>query len=210
MFYAIRAREDFEGLPVKSFSIWAKLCLGLRRMSLFFATLLTGIVVAGLGALLLSGHSAVSSVLRGFPRSQGATVLLFGAASAWFLYRVWNLSMADFGEFRTMLFVFFAAVALLSFYYVPDFLAVRGLAGLLLLAALPLLDAAYMHYELPQRLLLVGFVYLCIFLALWLGAQPYRMRDFLEWLYRQPARPRALGGALLAYGLALCAVAATC
>lgn len=178
-------------------------------MSLFLATLLTGAALAALGLLLFLDSAVVRSALKAFPRSQAATFLLFGAASLWFLYRIWNLPAADFGEYRTPLFIFFAVVGALSFYYVPDFLSVRGLAGLMLLTAGPLLDSAYMRHELPQRRTLVSVVYLGIFLALWLGAQPYRMRDFIEWLQRQPARAKWLGGILMAYGLLLCGVAAS-
>jgi hypothetical protein len=178
-------------------------------MSLFFTTLSTGLALFTLGLALLSNHSIIVSSLKGFPRSTTATVMLFGTAAIWFLFRVWNLSMADFGEFRGLLFVLFALVALLSFIYVPDFLAVRGLASLMLLVASPLLDSAYMRYELPQRLALVSPVYLFIVLSLWLGAQPYRMRDFLEWLYRGNSRARVIGGIASVYGLALVAVSFT-
>lgn len=176
-------------------------------MSLFLATLIVGALLLALGAALLSNHSIVVSMVKGFPRSTAATALLFGSASVWFLFRVWNLSQADFGEFRGLLFVLFAVVALLSFIYVPDFLAVRGLAALVLLAAGPLLATAYMRYELPQRLLLVSVVYVGIVLSLWLGAQPYRMRDFIEWLYRGNSRSRLVGALSAAYGAALVAVA---
>lgn len=178
-------------------------------MSLSFATLLTGLVLLAAGGALLSGQSLIYSLIKGFPRSQRAASVLFGGAALWFLYEIWHLSPADFGDFKVLLFIASGAVAVLAFYYVPDFLAVRGLAGLVLLSASSLLDAAFMEYSHPQRLLMVGFVYLCILAALWLGAQPYRMRDFLEWLFRQAGRPRKLGALLLGYGVLLCIVALT-
>jgi hypothetical protein len=178
-------------------------------MSLLLATLLPGLVLAALGGALLSGNTLVSSSLKSFPRSANATVVFFGAASLWFLYRVWNLSPADFGEYRMPLFFGFALVAALSYWCVPDFLAVRGLAALVLLAASPLLDAAYMEWSHPQRLFLVSFVFVCIALAIWLGASPYRLRDCFEWLFRTSGRPRAVGSALLGYGVLLIAVAFT-
>jgi hypothetical protein len=178
-------------------------------MSLTLATLIPGILLLALGAGLLSGRSSVKASLQSLPRSSAATVVFFGAGSLWFLYRVWHLSAADFGNYRVILFVAFALIALLSFKYVPDFLAVRGLAVLMLLAATPLLDAAYMQYDHPQRLLMVSFVYLGIALALYLGAVPYRLRDFLEWLFRTTSRPRVLGAVFAAYGLLLTIVAFT-
>ena len=171
-------------------------------MSLLLATLLPGLVLAALGGALLSGNTLVSSSFKSFPRSTNATLVFFGAASGWFLYRVWNLSPADFGEYRLPLFIGFALVAALSYWCVPDFLAVRGLAALVLLAAMPLLDAGYMNYQ-PQVYPLKVFVYLCIALAIWIGASPYRLRDFLEWLFRTSDRPRVIGSALLGYGVLL-------
>jgi len=46
-------------------------------------------------------------------------------------------------------------------------------------------------------------------LAIWLGASPYRLRDCFEWLFRTSGRPRAVGSALLGYGVLLIAVAFT-
>jgi hypothetical protein len=92
---------------------------------------------------------------------------------------------------------------------VPDFLAVRGLAVLMLLGAMPLLDAAYMEYDHPQRLFMVSAVYVGIALAIYLGASPFRLRDFFEWLFQRPMRGRILGGVLAGYGVLLAVVAFT-
>jgi len=77
------------------------------------------------------------------------------------------------------------------------------------MGAMPLLDAAYMEYDRPQRLFMVSFVYVALALAIWLGAQPWRLRDFLAWLFARPGRGRSVGGALAVYGLLLCGVAFT-
>lgn len=176
-------------------------------MPLLYATLLPGLLLIALGVPLLLNHSAFVVLLQRLPRSATATVVFFGAGAACFLYNIWHLSPADFGDFRTPLFVAFATVAVLSFKYVPDFLAVRGLCVLMLVAAAPLLGAAYMEYQHPQRLLMVSLVYLGIALAIWLGAQPWRLRDFLAWMFARPGRARGVGTALAAYGLLLAGVA---
>jgi hypothetical protein len=176
-------------------------------MTLTSATLLVGLVLLLLGGVLAVDGSLVRSGLKAFPRSRAAAYVLFGAASVWFLSHVAVLSEADFGQYRRILFVAFAAVAALSFFYVTEFLAVRGLAALVLLAAAPLLHSAYGEYEIPSRLFLVGVVYLALTAALWLGAQPWRLRDAIEWLQRVPGRARWVGGAIAAYGLLLCGVA---
>src|SRR5690606_9150535 len=114
----------------------------------------------------------------------------------------------DFGAYRHYLFLGFGVVAVLSFFHARDFLAVRGLAILILLAANVLLDAAYMQ-EPAGRLFLVSFVYLAIVAALYLGMSPFRMRDFFGWLFATDGRPKILGGVLLFYGLLLNIVAFT-
>lgn len=176
-------------------------------MSLFTATLLVGLALLLLGAALAVDSSFVRSALKAFPRSKTAAYLLFGGAAAWFLSRVAVLSEADFGQFRQYLFVGFAAVAVLSFFYVSEFLAVRGLAAVILLAAGPLLETAFTEYDIPSRLFMVSAVYAALTAALWLGAQPWRLRDVIEWLQRVPGRARLVGSVLAAYGLLLVGVA---
>ncbi|MFP4068785.1 MAG: hypothetical protein ACOCVJ_01620 [Verrucomicrobiota bacterium] len=177
-------------------------------MSLFQATLFTGLFLIAFGAHFLCRGMATEPSAKAFPRSKTASFLLMGAATVWFLYKVLHLGPADFGQYKDLLFIVFLAVAVGSFYYVPDFLAVRGLAALILLTAGSLLNAAYM--EAPQtRLFLVCFVYAAIVVALILGASPYKLRDFLGWLYKAETRPRIFGGVFAAYGLLLSITAFT-
>ncbi|MES2694317.1 MAG: hypothetical protein V4773_12650 [Verrucomicrobiota bacterium] len=179
-------------------------------MSLTLATLIPGLLLLALGVPLLLNHSGFAAVLKAFPRSQAAAYLFFGAGAAWFLWgAIWKLSPADFGEYRLYLFFGFLVVAILSFKCVPDFLAVRGLATLILMGAMPLLDAGFMHYEHWQINFYKVLVYVAISLAIWLGAQPWRFRDFVQWLLAQPERARGVGGAIAGYGLLLAIVAFT-
>src|SRR5215212_5782502 len=178
-------------------------------MSLTAATLIPGLLSIVLGAPLLLNHTGYAAMLKSFPRSTTAAYLFFGAGAAWFLYAIWNLSPADFGEYRMYLFIGFLLVALFSFKCVPDFLAVRGLATVVLMGAMPLLDAAYMEYDKPQRLVMVTLVYVALAAAIWLGAQPWRLRDFLGWMFVRSERSRMIGGVCAGYGLLLAIVAFT-
>ena len=175
-------------------------------VSLFTATLATGLFLLLVGGAFAWKGRPVGLLARKSLRSFSVTVILMGLGSAWFLYHVANLGEADFGNYKEVLFVSFFAVALLSFFFVRDLLAVRGGAILTLLTAKALLDAAYMQ-EPVNRLFLVTFVYLCIFLALYLGAVPFKLRDFLDWLLAGSRRIRLFGGVLTLYGLLLCGVA---
>jgi len=177
-------------------------------MSLFLATLLTALVLVAFGGHFLWRGAASAPAAKAFPRSQAAAVVLLGGAAVWFLYKVLHLGPADFGQYKNLLFLVFLVTAVGSFFYVPDFLAVRGLAAIVLLTAAKLLDAAYLE-EPASRLFLVSFVYLAIAVSLYLGASPFRLRDFLDWLYRNEARPRIFGGIFAAYGALLLVVALT-
>lgn len=178
-------------------------------MSITVATLIPGLLLLALGIPLLLNSSGYAAMLKSFPRSTAAAYLFFGVGAAWFLYGIWHLSPADFGEYRTYLFIGFLLVALLSFKCVPDFLAVRGLATIILMGAMPLLDAGYMNFEHGQIVFYKIAVYLAIAVAIWLGAQPWRLRDFFAWMFAQPGRTRGVGGAVAGYGLLLAAVAFT-
>jgi len=173
------------------------------------ATLLPGVVLLVAGLLLLWNPPFLEKQAMRFLRSKPAAIVTFGSGTLWFLYHLSNLGMADFGAYRLPLMVLFGATGVAAFFYVEDFLPVRGLAVLALLSSAVLLNAAYMRYDEPQRLFMVGFVYVMILVALYLGALPYRLRDFFEWLWKGSGKARVLGLVLGGYGLLLTCVAFT-
>ena len=172
-------------------------------MSLFLATLLPGLFLVLLGVLLLKNDPGVGTTAKALPRSQRGAWLFFGMSAVWFMWRLSRVGESDLIFFQQPwpVMVGFGALAVLAFIYTPDFLAVRGLCVLMLLVGEPLLRAAYMEWSHPLRLFMVGAVYLGLFAALYLAAAPYRLRDFFEWLFGTPNRPRVLGAVLLVYGL---------
>lgn len=178
-------------------------------MSLFLATLVPGLLLIAIGALLLWNAPVVGATAKLFPRSRRAAYVLFGIGAAWFLYIITQLTEADFGSYKIVLFVVFGAIAVLSFRLVPDFLAVRGLAVVILLAAGHFLAAAFMKWDHPQRLFMVALVYMAILASLFLAGYPYRLRDFFEWLFARPSRARAVGAVCSGYGLLLAIVSFT-
>lgn len=179
-------------------------------MSLLTATLLPGLFLIALGALFLVSNSAIVSMFKAMPRSRAAAIIFFGGGALWFVLRLRGLSEADLIMFQspTPFMIGFGVLSVASFFFIPDFLAVRGLSVLTLLAAWPLLMAAFME-EPWQRKLMVAFAYLCVAAAIYLGAVPFRLRDFFQWLFTNLGRARAFGGLLLGYGILLTAVAFT-
>lgn len=128
-------------------------------------------------------------------------------ALAWTLFRVTKLGAADYGDFKQYILIGFLLLGGAAFRYAPDFLSVRACCILYLLAADHLLDAAWMHYDQPLRLLLVTPVYAGIALALYLAYAPYRLRDFFGWLFQASSRGKGFAVAMAAYGLLLGGVA---
>lgn len=176
-------------------------------MKLLAAHLIPGLLSLALGGALLSGHPAVSATAKTFPRSQRAAWVLFGAGAAWFLWIVAHLGEADLIFPRPALFVGFTVLGAMSFVHARDFLAVRGLAILLLLGAWEFLYAGYMDYR-PELLpLKIGAYALMIVPALFLAGYPYWMRDGIAWLFARPGRARLVGAAWTLYGGTLTALA---
>lgn len=171
-------------------------------MTLFTATLVIAIVLILKGLIWLGFPESVHKAYTVFLRSSMASYILFGLASAWFLWDVAHLGESDFGQYRNWLLLLFGAVALASFLYLKDFLMVRGWAILALLIAKVLLDAAYMQPQLG-RLFLVIFAYLLILEALYFGAVPYKMRDLSHWIFAKKSRINQFALGFIAYGILL-------
>jgi hypothetical protein len=84
-------------------------------------------------------------------------------------------------------------------YYLDEFLAVRALGVFLLLAAQPLLDAAFLH-EQTSRLLLTLLAYVWIVAGLFYVGMPFLLRDQISWVSGNTGRWKAAAGAGAAYG----------
>ena len=172
-------------------------------LSLFTFTILAGLVLLLLGLPLLAMPDKSEPVARRFPRHRWTGIITMVLGGGWFLWKITQLGQADFGDYKNILFILFAATLVGSLLYVPDFLAVRGVAILILLSANAGLKAAFGLYDIPERLVLVSILYLFIVAAIALGIMPYLMRDFIGWLYAKRQRVRVAGGLLTLSSLSL-------
>ena len=125
-----------------------------------------------------------------FPRNTPLGCLFMLIATAWFLYNLSQEQIADFTNFKHALYVLFAAVGIGSCIFVQDFLAVRGLSVLFLLAAKTMCDTARL-FESDWRLVVIIWAYLWIIAGMWFTISPWRMRDFIEWATATAGRTRA-------------------
>jgi len=105
--------------------------------------------------------------------------------------------------------LFFTVTAgVLMLRFVREFLAVRALGMLLLLAAEPLLESAWMRPE-TGRLWLVGLVYGWIVAGLFFIGTPYVLRDAIQWVTSASWRWQAAAWGGIAYGALLLGIRAS-
>jgi hypothetical protein len=168
------------------------------HLSLQTAGVIAGafLVVVGLLGLMKPDFA---QVVKQFPRSRFAGVVLLTICLAWTFWLLATIQMGEFSSFRRPLLIALPIGYVLTLFFVDEFLAVRALGILCLLAAEPLLDAAFLRYE-TSRLLVTVFAYLLIIAGLFWVAIPYVLRDQLNWLARSAFRWRCLHAIELIYG----------
>lgn len=161
------------------------------------------------GLLLIAGHGyalmqpkTTQDFLRALPRSKPLGFVLLLIAAVWFWLLMKNIDLGEFSNWQTRILIFIPIAACLTWHYVEEFLAVRALGMIVLLAAEPLLESAFLRPEM-SRLLLVSLVYVWVGFALfWIG-MPFTLRDQIAWVSRSDGRWKAAALAGIAYGAAL-------
>lgn len=171
-----------------------------------FSLSATGIA-AGIFLILLSLPGLVRPMLsqrwaKRLPRSRVAGFIFFTAALAWGFWLLATMEMGEFAPFRKPLLIALPIGYVLVLRFVDELLAARALGILCLLAAEPLLDAAFLHYE-AARLVVTIFAYILVVIGLFWVTMPYLLRDQIDWSARSAWRWRSLNGVVLAYGAAM-------
>jgi hypothetical protein len=169
-------------------------------------------LVTGLVLLVVHGLAVLRSndslrFLRQFPRSRAMGTLLIAIAAIWSFLLIQSMDLGEFARLRNPMLVAIVLGAFLSWKYVEEFLAVRAAGMLALLAAEPLLEAAFMRHE-TSRLLLVVLAYVWIINGLFWVGMPWIMRDQISWLTARMRRYQAAAwaGVLYSSAVILCAV----
>jgi hypothetical protein len=166
-----------------------------------------------LGVALLLGHlwallraERAMALAKIFPRHRVSGIVLLSVCMAWGWVLVSCMDMGEFYTWRRWLIMLVPLTFFLVIAYVPEFLAVRALGTLMILAASPVLHSAFLQPQ-ASRLLLPILAYAWAIAGMFLVGLPYLLRDWVEWLTKNDARWRlaTLGGA--AYGAVLFVVA---
>jgi hypothetical protein len=179
---------------------------------IYHLSLQTAGIIAGAFLILLSLPGLVKpdlmSVAQRFPRSNLAGIVLLTICLAWTFWLLATIQMGEFSSFRRPLLIALPIGYVLALRFVAEFLAVRALGILCLLAAEPLLDAAFLRHE-TSRLLVTVFAYLLIVVGLfWVGI-PYVLRNQISWSTRSAFRWRFLHTIALIYGCVILTFAFT-
>ncbi|MAS91772.1 MAG: hypothetical protein CMO55_01145 [Verrucomicrobiales bacterium] len=170
-------------------------------------------IVVGLWLLISHGFALfkpgiVKPWLEKFPRNDNLGVILVIIGFAWALV-IWScMDLGEFFKIERPVQMIIIAMCVGVIIYVKEFIAVRSLGFLMILAAAPILDAAFLKD--PQtRLLLVAFAYaLAIKGMFWVG-MPYLMRDQIKWVLAESKRYTIGAAAGAVYGaiILVCALA---
>jgi hypothetical protein len=182
----------------------------------FFDMKLSTLSVAlGLGLGLPQIYGIVSpqkfaASVRRFPRNVPVGIGLMLLGTAWFLWNLSQESISDFSAYKNILLGGFAAVGIASCIFVQDFLAVRGLAVVLLMLAKLMVDTGRpMLATTHWTLVIQTWAYVLIVAGIWLTISPWRLRDLLFWATANETRVRVGSGIRLAFGLFIAALGMT-
>lgn len=146
----------------------------------------------------------VKSWLKDFPRNKPAGVILTVLLAAWFYWLVKTSDLGEFSNWRGLVLYLTPVSAILAIFFMQEFLAVRALGGLVLMAAEPLLESAFLRDE-SSRLLLVSLTYVWIIIAMFWVGMPYTLRDQIAWVSSSDTRWKAATFAGIGYGAVLIA-----
>ena len=173
------------------------------KMKLSLLAVLLGV---GMGLPQVYGllkPAGLAAAARKFPRNVPAGVVLMLLATAWFAWNVNVEPIADFSAFKPYMLGAFIAVGILSCIFVQDFLAVRGLAVLLLLLAKLMVDTGRPHLGESSWVLVIQYwAYVFVVMGIWFTVTPWRLRDLINWATATEARVRLL--CLIRLGFAAC------
>ncbi len=172
-------------------------------------------VLLGLGLGLpqiygLAKPVAFAAAVRKFPRSVPWGVALMVLGTGWFLWNLSQESIADFAQYRNVLFAGFAGVGLGTCIFVQDFLAVRGLAVVLLLVAKLMVDTGRPALPVTHWVLVIqAWAYVLVVAGMWFTVSPWRLRDLLAWGTANETRIKVGCGVRLAFALFVAALGLT-
>jgi hypothetical protein len=164
--------------------------------------LIVGMALIVVHAFALIRQPDVIPWLKNFPRSKFWGITLCTLSAVWAFWMAATMDLGEFSPNRTLICGVILAGAVMVPLFADEFLAVRAVGIIALLAAEPLLEAAFLRPE-QSRLLLVVLAYAWATGGLILVGAPYVLRDLINWATAKSLRYRAFALAGLGYGVTL-------
>jgi len=169
-------------------------------MKLSLLSILLGVGMGLPQVMGLARPAQLAAAARKFPRNLPVGIVLMLLGTAWFVWNVNIEPIADFSSFKPYMMAGFVAVGVLSCVFVQDFLAVRGLAVMLLLLGKLMVDTGRPHLgQSPFVLVIQAWAYVFVVAGIWFTITPWKLRDFIDWATASEARTRLLSGMRLAF-----------
>ena len=160
-------------------------------MKLSLLAILLGLGMSVPQIIGLARPAQLAAAVRRFPRNLPLGIALMLLGTVWFVWNVNIEPISDFTAFKPAMMIGFGAVGVLCCFFVQDFLAVRGLAILMLLLAKLMVDTGRPHLgETPWVLVIQVWAYVLVIAGVWFTITPWRLRDFLNWMTATEERIR--------------------
>ncbi|MBK1856198.1 hypothetical protein JO972_14600 [Verrucomicrobiaceae bacterium 5K15] len=187
-----------------------------EKIPLDVAGIALGIWLIVLHAWMLWKSKGSKDFLQKLPRNRVLGPWLLGIGMTWFWLLIaperlgvlssLHMDLGEFNKAKPILRILVPIAAYGMIVHVKEFLTVRAIGLLALMAAAPLLYAAYLEPP-ASRLLVPIFAYVMIFKGLFWVGMPYTMRDAITWALKSNDRYVMLSIGGLCYGLAVMACA---
>jgi hypothetical protein len=150
-----------------------------------------------LGAAIIVGRvpgviapEKFSTEARKFPRSVFWGRVLMAVCAVWAGVVMYNAAVDDFAWLKPIVVIGVPIAYALVIQFADQFLAIRGLAALLLLISKVALDAAD-RSDSPSRLVVTVLAYLWVCAAIWMASAPHQVRDCITFITANATRCRA-------------------
>ncbi len=171
-----------------------------RGLSLQTVGILVGLLLITVHVVALLRQQRILPWLSTVPRSMNLGTVFLTISFLWAWMVATSMDLGEFHQVRWLaqfaLPVFFVGTLFIA----NDYLGARSIGMFLLLAACPILDAAFL--KAPQsRVLLSLLAYAWIVAGLFWVGMPYTMRDQIAWLQAKPSRYRMACFAGIGYGV---------
>jgi len=180
-----------------------------EKIPLNIAGYLLAICLIALHLWMLRKPSEAKQFLKKFPRNVKIGQIFMGIGMFWFWLLIipekffFNSPLAmDLQDFNSLKFIMAFAVPLVGYLVITEckeFISVRGLGLCLLMAAAPLLAAAWQEPHTLKNLIPL-YAYAMIIKGLFMVGMPYLTRDLINWATADNKRFKALSIGGLAYG----------